>query len=188
MNYENMENWKYMMLHIKRSFMLGFIAILLLVSKGYAQRAGQDTMVLSLDTILSRIDQNNILLKTYALKAESYIHRGEAATSWIAPMVGVGTYMTPYPGAMTMGPDEKGSIMFQIEQALPGKAKLNAKRKSIQALGEIEKATREVTLNDFKAQAKQLYYTWLIAQKKIELLEKNERIMETMKKVEELRY
>jgi len=177
-----------MMLHIKRSFMLGFIAILLLASKGYAQTASQDTVVLSLDTILSRIDQNNIILKTYALKAEGYIHRGEAATSWMAPMVGVGTYMTPYPGAMTMSPDEKGSLMFQIEQAIPGKAKLNAKKRSIQALGEVEKATRGITLNDLKAQAKQLYYTWLISQKRIGLLEKNERIMETMKKVEELRY
>ena len=188
MNYVNMENWRYMMLHIKRSFMLGFIAILLLASKGYAQTASQDTVVLSLDTILSRIDQNNIILKTYALKAEGYIHRGEAATSWMAPMVGVGTYMTPYPGAMTMSPDEKGSLMFQIEQAIPGKAKLNAKKRSIQALGEVEKATRGITLNDLKAQAKQLYYTWLISQKRIGLLEKNERIMETMKKVEELRY
>lgn len=172
------------MLHIKKGMVLGLMAILLFVSKSH----GQDTIVLSLDTILNRIDQNNILLKSYALKAEGYIHRGEAATSWMAPMVGAGTYMTPYPGAMTMSPAEKGSLMFQVEQAIPGKVKLNAKKEAIQSLGEVEKATRDITLNDFKAQAKQLYYNWMIAQQRIDLLEKNEQIIETMKKVEELRY
>src|SRR5690554_5204420 len=118
MNYVNMESWRCMMLPTKQ-WMLTFFSVLLLVFSAYAQdtvqvavsesrEARKEVVVLSLDTVLSLIDQNNILLQSYGLKAESYIHKGEAATSWMAPMVGLGTYMMPYPGATTMGPDEKG--------------------------------------------------------------------------------
>lgn len=184
---------------LAKQLVLTFLSVLLVVFNAYAQDTVQfaevelgetkkELVVLSLDTVLNRIDKNNILLQSYGLKAESYVHKGEAATSWMAPMVGVGTYMAPYPGATTMGPDEKGSLMFQIEQAIPGKAKLNAKKKAIQFLGEVENANREITLNELKAQAKRLYINGLMAEKRIRLLEENERTMEMMKKVEELRY
>jgi outer membrane protein TolC len=158
------------------------------IAESELKEVRQESIVMSLDTVLYRIDRNNILLQSYGLKAQSYVHKGEAATSWMAPMVGVGTYMTPYPGTTTMGPDEKGSLMFQIEQAIPGRAKLNAKKKAIQSLGEVENANREITLNELKAQAKRLYINGLIAEKRIRLFEENERTMKMMKKVEELRY
>lgn len=181
----NMENWRCMMLFTKKRRLL---ILLLAWLFSFSSQAQEKVQVLSLDTVLSRIDQNNVLLQSYGLKAESYTHKGEAATSWMAPMVGVGTYMTPYPGEMTMSPAEKGSLMFQIEQAIPGKAKLNAKKRAIQSLGEVEKVNREITLNDLKTQAKRLYFNGLVAEKRILLLEENQRIMEMMKKVEELRY
>ncbi len=146
------------------------------------------TPVLSLDTILNRIDQNNLLLKSYGLKAESYQYNAKAATAWMAPMVGVGTFMTPYPGQMIMDSRDKGSLMFQVEQDIPNYGKLNAQKKFIESKAKVERATREVTLNDFKTQAKKLYYAWLVAQQKLKVLEKSTQIMQTMKKIEEIRY
>jgi outer membrane protein TolC len=143
--------------------------------------------VLSLDTILQRIERNNVKLKSYALRADAYKYSAEAATAWMAPMVGVGTFMTPYPGQKVMDAD-KGSIMFQIEQDIPNTSKLRAKKRYIASQGEIERAGREVTLNDLKAQAKRLYYNWLIAEERIRVLERNQEIMETMKKIAEVRY
>ncbi len=64
----------------------------------------------SLDTILNRIEGNNLLLQTYALKAESYKYKAKAGTAWMAPMVGVGTFMTPYPGQQLMEGGDKGSL------------------------------------------------------------------------------
>jgi outer membrane protein, heavy metal efflux system len=52
----------------------------------------------------------------------------------------------------------------------------------------VEKANRDITLNDFKAQAKRLYFNWLIAKQRIVVLAENEKIMITMKKIEEIRY
>lgn len=150
--------------------------------------AQQPKETLSLDAVLKQIDQNNILLQSYGLKAESYKHSAKAATAWMAPMVGLGTYMTPYPGQMVMDDRDKGSIMIELEQDIPNPAKLNANRRYIESKGNAERATRGVTLNDYKAQAKRLYYSWLVATQKIAVLQQNEKIMNTMKKIEEIRY
>lgn len=161
-----------------------WILIILLPLQLFSQQAP----VLSLDTILQRIDQNNLLLQSYDLKAKSYQYSADAATAWMAPMVGAGTYMTPYPFQKVMDDRDKGSVMFRAEQDIPNRAKQNAKKRYIASQGDVELATRAVTLNDFKAQAKSLYYNWLVAEQRIKVLQQNEMIMTTMKKIEEVRY
>jgi outer membrane protein TolC len=142
----------------------------------------------SLDTVLKRIENNNLLLQTYALKAESFKHKAKAATAWMAPMVGVGTFMTPYPGSEVMDDRDKGSIMFQLEQDIPNPAKLNAQKRYEESKGDVELAGRGIVLNEFKAQAKTLYYTWIVASQRIQVLQQNDRIMQMMKKIEQIRY
>jgi cobalt-zinc-cadmium efflux system outer membrane protein len=148
----------------------------------------QPAPVLTLDTILKRIDQNNILLQTYELKAQSYRYSADAATAWMAPMVGIGTFMTPYPGQMKMEPSDAGSLMLRLEQDIPNRAKQNATRQYIESQGNVERASRAVTLNDLKAQAKRQYYSWLVAEQRIKVLEQAGGIMEVMRKIEEVRY
>lgn len=150
--------------------------------------AAQQSPVLSLDTILNRIDKNNLLLQSYGLKAESYKHSAKAATAWMAPMVGVGTFMTPYPGQELMDDRDKGSLMFQLEQDIPNPVKLKANKRYIESKAKVENETRGITLNEYKAQAKRLYFGWLVAAQKISVLQQNEKIMQTMKKIEEIRY
>lgn len=148
----------------------------------------QQKEVLSLSEIIQKIDSNNILLKTYGLKAEGYQYSADAATAWMPPMVGVGTYMTPYPLQKTMDGSDKGSVMLRLEQEIPNGKKLQAKKNYIQSQGTIENANRAVTLNDLKAQAKTQYFNWLIAQDKINIIQQNEKVLEMMKKIEEVRY
>ena len=150
--------------------------------------SAQDTAVLRLDTILRRIDNNNILLQSYELRAEAFKYSADASTAWMAPMVGVGTFMTPYPGQMKMEPSDAGQLMLRLEQDIPNRSKLNARKRYIESQGRVERANRRITLNDFKAEAKRLYYTWLVAEQRIKVLEQNERIIAMMKKIEEVRY
>ncbi|GEP98542.1 TolC family protein [Chitinophaga cymbidii] len=150
--------------------------------------AAQQVPVLPLDSVLLRVDRNNVLLQSYGLKAESYKYSAEAATAWMAPMVGVGTFMTPYPGQMIMDDRDKGSLMLQLEQDIPNPAKLNAKKKYIASQANVENATRGVTLNELKSQAKRLYFSWIVAKQRIHILQENGKIMETMKKIEQVRY
>ena len=175
-----MENWRFTMFNIKT------IIIVALLLPFFASAQQQPT--LSLDTVLKRIDKNNLLLQSYALKAESFKHSANAATAWMAPMVGVGTFMTPYPGQMIMDESDKGSLMLQLEQDIPNPVKTNANKRYIESKGKVENETRGVTLNLYKTQAKRLYFSWLVAQRKITVLEQNEKIMQTMKKIEEIRY
>jgi cobalt-zinc-cadmium efflux system outer membrane protein len=162
------------------------ITVLLLLLPFYG--VAQEVQILSLDTVLQRIDKNNLLLQSYGLKAESYKHTANAATAWMAPMIGVGTFMTPYPGQKLMDEGDKGAVMVQLEQDIPNVAKLNANKRFIESKGKVENETRGVTLNDYKAQAKRLYFGWLVAQQKINVLKHNENIMQMMKKIEEIRY
>ncbi len=175
-----MENWRFTMYIIKK------LTWILLLLPFYT--TAQQKEVLSLDTILHRIDKNNLLLQSYGLKAESYKHTAKAATAWMAPMIGVGTFMTPYPGQELMDDRDKGSIMIQMEQDIPNLSKLNANKRYIESKGKAENETRGITLNEYKTQAKRLYFGWLVAVQKIEVLKQNEKIMQTMKKIEEIRY
>jgi cobalt-zinc-cadmium efflux system outer membrane protein len=176
-----MENWRFTMFNIKTIIIVGLLL-------PFFVSAQQQQPTLSLDTVLQRIDKNNLLLQSYALKAESFKHSAKAATAWMAPMVGVGTFMTPYPGQMIMDEGDKGSLMLQLEQDIPNPVKTNANKRYIESKGKVENETRGVTLNLYKTQAKRLYFSWLVAQQKITVLEQNEKIMQTMKKIEEIRY
>lgn len=180
MNYVSMENWRFMRYITKYAFLLVFGMPLHVLA--------QERPVLPLDSILLRVDRNNILLQSYGLKAESYKYSADAATAWMAPMVGVGTFMTPYPGQMIMDDRDKGNLMLQLEQDIPNPAKLSARKKYIASQGNIERATRDVTLNDLKARARLLYFNWLIAKQRITVFRENEKIMVTMKKIEEIRF
>lgn len=149
---------------------------------------GQQTPVLSLDSILNRIDHKNVLLQSYGLKAEAYKYSADAATAWMAPMIGLGTFMTPYFNQIVKDPGDRGSLMLQIEQDIPNTSKLKAKRRFIASQGEVENANRGITLNEYKAQARRLYFNWLVAKERMNVLDQNLRLMVMMKKIEEIRY
>ena len=148
----------------------------------------QQKEVLSLPEIIQKIDSNNILLKIYGLRAEGYKYSADAATAWMPPMVGVGTYMMPYPFQKMMDGSDKGSVMLRLEQEIPNGKKLHAKKNYIRSQGNIENANRAVTLNDLKVQAKTQYFNWRVALEKINIIQQNEKVLEMMKKIEEVRY
>ncbi len=148
----------------------------------------QDTAVLRLDTILARIEQSHPLLQSYGLKAEGFKYSAEAATAWMAPMVGLGTFMTPYPFQKIMEDRDKGNIMLQLEQDIPNAAKLRTKKAYIASQADGHLAERGVSLNELRAQAKTQYYSWLMALERIRVLDEAIVLMEMMKKIEEVRY
>ncbi len=203
MNYASMENLKYMKYIIKKiavSLVVVSALPLQLLSQQpdtttntahtgmHGVATGRNVQVLPLDSILSRIDRNNVLLQSYELKAESFKYSADASTAWMAPMAGLGTFMTPYPGQKIMDGGDKGSLMLQLEQDIPNPAKLKAKKSYITSQGNIEMANRDITLNDLKSTAKKLYINWLIADQKIHRFRENEAILIMMKKTEEIRY
>lgn len=153
---------------------------------GSALAYGQQTV--SLEQVLQEINKNNPSLKAYESQIKSQDAKVSGAGAWMAPMVGVGTFMTPYPGSMVMDEADKGAWMLSAEQDIPNPAKTKAKARYLASQSAITKAEQSIQANQLRARAKELYYGLLVGYKKIAFQKENQTIMGTMKKLAEIRY
>ena len=144
--------------------------------------------VITLDSVLHLIDKQNPMLQEYDNKIKALNTYSEGARSQMAPMVGAGTFMTPYPNQMLMDERDKGAWMFSIEQEITNPSKLNANRKYLSSKASVETQNRSAQFNLLRSEAKTMYYQWLVAEEKMKILKENERIMELMIKLARIRY
>ncbi len=142
---------------------------------------------MGLPQILAEIESNNPSLKAYDSQVKSQEARLEGAGAWMAPMVGAGTFMTPYPRQM-MSEEDKGAFMISAEQDIPNPAKIIAKRKYLETLAETYTLGKSERFNELRSRARQLYFDLLIASKRIKFQHEGRRIMQTMKRLAEIRY
>lgn len=170
-----------MKLSIDRTLYSIAVLLTLITAPVYAQ-------VMTLDTVLHRINKQNPMLQEYDAKVKALNAYTEGARSWMAPMVGAGTFMTPYPGQTVMEERDRGSVMFSIEQEIPNPAKLNANKNYLQSKAGVEQQARAYQYNTLRAEAKMLYYQWLVAAQKVNVLQENERIAGLMLKLAKIRY
>lgn len=147
-----------------------------------------NAQVISLDSVLRTIDLQNPMLKEYDNKVKALNTYTEGAKSWMAPMVGAGTFMTPYPNQMLMDERDKGSLMFSFEQEIPNPGKLKANQKYFASRASVEEQGRAYQFNQLRAEAKTYYYQWLVDEEKLQVLRENERIIELMLKLARIRY
>jgi len=144
--------------------------------------------VVTLDSVLARIDRANPMLKEYDQRAQAFEAYTGGAKSWMAPMVGAGTFMTPYPGQRLMEERDKGSVMISMEQQIPNPAKQRANQNYLASRAAVEGEARAVRFNALRAEARTLYYQWLVATEKIKVLRENEQTLELMLKLARVRY
>lgn len=166
--------------NIKRAFLFAGFCLGMIASAS--------AQVLSLDSVLAIIDRQNPMLEEYDKRAKAFDEYATGARSWMAPMVGAGTFMTPYGNQMLMEEGDKGAWMFTIEQEIPNPAKLNANRRYLLSRGGVEKEGRSVQFNTLRAEARTYYYQWLVAEEKLKVLNENERIIDLMLKLARIRY
>jgi hypothetical protein len=147
-----------------------------------------NAQVISLDSVLNLIERQNPMLQEYDSKVKALNAYSEGAKSWMAPMVGAGTFMTPYVNQMMMDERDKGSVMFSIEQEIPNPAKLNANRKYLSSRAAVELQGRVGKFNSLRAEAKKYYYQWMVAEEKMKILNENKRNMDLMLQLSRIRY
>lgn len=150
--------------------------------------ATTNAQVITLDSVLQLIDKQNPMLQEYDNKVKALNTYAEGAKSWMAPMVGAGTFMTPYPNQMLMDERDKGSWMFSVEQQIPNPSKLNANKNYLASKASVEAQGRSAQYNLLRSEAKAMYYQWLVAEEKLHILTENERIIELMIKLARIRY
>jgi outer membrane protein, heavy metal efflux system len=160
--------------------------IFLALSLGFTFQSYSQTY--SLDSILSVINRNNPMLQEYDSKVKAMNAYTEGARSWMAPMVGVGTFMTPYPGQKVMESRDKGFWMFSAEQSIPNPARLNATKNYLSSRAAVETQGKNYQYNALRSEAKAFYYQWLVLEKKMNVLKENEQIVELMLKLARIRY
>lgn len=159
--------------------------LLVLITTWSTQSFAQE--VLTLQDILTRIEQNNPGLKAYDSQVKSLDAKVAGANAWMAPMVGVGTFMTPYPGSAA-AEDDQGAWMFSAEQEIPNPAKIKARTAFLSSQSAISQTAKAGAYNNLRASARGFYYDLLIAEKKMQYQKENRRIMQTMRKLAEIRY
>lgn len=179
MNSGNSENSKSMKANIKHYSIVIFCSLAVTVAKAQTY---------SLDSVLRRIDREHRMLQEYDHKAQALNAYAQGANSWMPPMVGVGTFMTPYPGQNVMEGRDKGSLMISIEQAVPNPARLNAAKRYLESRAAVETQGRAIQYNALRAEARELYYNTLVLEEKRRILRENEQIVYLMIKLARIRY
>jgi cobalt-zinc-cadmium efflux system outer membrane protein len=168
------------MLNIKKVF----FTILLFIGSGLA--FGQ--VKVSLEQIFVEIKENNLGLMAYDSRIQSKDAKLAGAGAWMAPMVGAGTFMTPYPFQGLTGDNDRGAFMISVEQNIPNPAKIKAKKEFLKTQSLTDAYGKAEQFNQYKTRARQLYFGLLIDYRKIRYQEENKQIMETMKKLAAIRY
>jgi len=168
---------------MKRKLFIINIAVMLAIS-GNAQ-------TLNLDSILNAIKENHPAMKMYDADIRSMDEASKGAKSWMPPEFGTGLWMTPYDPSLWKKTSEgtgMGQYMISAQQMFPNKKEQVANEKYMQAMSSASKETKQATLNELYATAKKSYYTWLIMEKKLKVLDENEHILNFMIQSAELRY
>lgn len=147
---------------------------------------------MSLDSILSAIERNNPVVQMYQADIRSADEAAKGARSWSPPELGTGFWMTPYdPGLRRKsadGTNGMGQYMITAQQMIPNKKELEANEQYMQAGSASNKETERAAMNELWAAAKVYYYIWLVNEKKIKLLDENEKLLSFMIQSAELRY
>lgn len=145
-----------------------------------------------LSTILDSIERNHPVGRMYQADIRSMDEAAKGAKSWMAPEVGAGFFMSPYnPQRWRKMSDMEpgmGAFMISAQQMLPNRRKLNADALYMQSMSGAAREQRKTAMNELNAQAKKAFFEWLIIEKKLAVLNENDRILQFMVKNAETRY
>ncbi len=147
--------------------------------------------ILRMDAIKPAIEKNHPTLKMLDAEARSMDEAAKGAYSWMTPELGVGFFQTPYdPGRWKSmdGQPGMGAIMISGQQMFPNKKRQNAEFAYMHAQSSVEKQKKDVVLNELLYITRKNYYDWIVIEKKLKVLEENDRLLKFMMQSAEIRY
>lgn len=151
--------------------------------------------VLPLDSVLAQVERRNPAVQQYAYQAQAKQAAVAGASSWEAPKVGAGLWMTPYNQAKARelagqgGTSQlQGQAVFSVEQMIPNPAKQRAKRDYLSSQAATVQADQQFKVVELRAAAKTLYYQQAVLTKKLAVLDNTEELLRFLIKLAEARY
>lgn len=158
---------------------ISFSALLLLFAPG-SQAQMPDSMFLSLDTLLGRVETNYPSILQYQYTIRSIEEKTAGAKAWMPPTFSTGLMRFPY-NTMLLNekndPMNQAGISFSLEQMIPNPGKLNAKKAYYSALVSLEQNKKEWTKNELWREAKIMYYNRYIAEKQTAIVKESEEVL-----------
>jgi outer membrane protein TolC len=162
------------------------------IGLGCCQPGGASAQTTTLADVLDSIQRSHPLLKMYDAEVESLDEAAKGARSWMAPELSSGFWMAPYnvnlwsnKGLAGTG---MGQYMISAEQGLPNGRYNTANEKYMRAMSSVESEGKKAAINDLFAEAKDNYYSWVIIQKKLAVIDEDGRLLELMISNAETRY
>jgi hypothetical protein len=172
----------------ERFNMKKIIIISILFFKAY----GVSAQSLKLAAIIDSITASHPVVKMYNNEIRSMDEAAKGAKSWMPPEFSTGLWMVPYNINLwkkgDMGATGMGQYMIGGLQMFPNKKKQNADAAYMEAISSVEKEKKNATLNELINDAKQYYYEWIILEKKLVIIDQNEKLLDFMIKNAEIRY
>ncbi len=165
--------------------------IILLVLLGTAPLYAQDTVRLSLEQIISKVETEYPLVLQYDSRIKSLESKVEGSKSWMPPTFSAGLNSFPYQLEMIKLKDDPmnwAAIMFSAEQMIPNAAKLRAKGGYYSSLKDVQQNNAEWTKNILRSQVRALYYQRLVAERKLELIGESRELLNLFITISESRY
>jgi outer membrane protein TolC len=128
----------------------------------------------------------------YAAQIRSLDEAAKGARSWMPTEFGTGFWMTPYnPNLWRKGDNGAtgmGQYMLSAQQMFPNKKRQDAEAAYMEGMSSVDKEKVKYELNQLYADAKKNYYEWIVIQKKLIVINGNEKLLNFMIKDAEIRY
>ena len=150
-----------------------------------------DAQQMSLPAVMDSIAANHPVVKMYNAEIRSMDAAAKGARSWMPPTVGAGFFMTPYNAKLWQRDGDMlgmGSVAVSVEQMFPNRKKLNANENLMKAMSAVEKEKLFAALNENFQDAKKLYYSSIVLDKKLKVVKENEKMLDFMIRNAEIRY
>lgn len=151
----------------------------------------QAQTVLKLQQIRDSIYQHHPAFKMFDAASKSLQEEAGGAYSWSAPQLGAGFFMTPYnpeKWKVMNGQPGMGAFMISAEQMFPNKQKQQKTFAYLNERANVEQQKKQVSLNEYMFQAQSSYWSWVIAEKKLNVIQQQQLLLKQMLQQAEIQY
>lgn len=160
-------------------FLFAFISV---AANAQEQNSSREN-IWKLERVLDSIEVQNAGLQQFALKTNASNKQAEAVKAWDAPSIGLG--LSEFPYNVPKGMDARKMPMIRAQQMFPNFARQKNQKAYYESFSQLNKNDRETMKNQLFFQAKNTFTEAYIAEKKLAVLEQQEKQIQLLLKIAE---
>lgn len=168
------------------AFRAGLLLFLLSPAIAFGAAPSGILPVLSLDTVLARVEARNPELKMWEAGAQAKSAAAEGAKAWMPPEIGIGGNDLSYGPASGMAEGDP-ALMISARQMIPAPGRTAARARYLASLSAVDRAEGRWMRAQVLADAKSQYYRMAIVTRRLVVLAEARAVMSLMIEVAETR-